>query len=91
MRTHEIIAIAKEKLGKDISPQDIQDYMDGKISLPDEALELVSGGGVCSDDICPNCNKKITLRRKLDKHGCYIDYCNLCGFEWTNVKGNYFF
>ncbi|WP_369283941.1 hypothetical protein [Oscillibacter sp. GMB15532] len=45
MTTQEIITIAKEKLGKDITEQEAQDYIDGKAAIPDEALDLVSGGG----------------------------------------------
>lgn len=44
MTTEEIIALAKEKLGKEITEQEAQDYLSGKTPLPDEALELVDGG-----------------------------------------------
>ena len=45
MTTEEIIALAKEKLGKDITEQEAQEYLSGATPLPDEALDLVSGGG----------------------------------------------
>lgn len=55
MTTEQIITLAKEKLGKDITEQEAQDYLSGKISLPDEALDLVSGGGGCSSKPTPRC------------------------------------
>jgi len=58
MTTEKMIALAKEKLGKDITEQEVQDYLSGKAPFPDEALDLVSGGGDCSfgSFLCPNCN-----------------------------------
>lgn len=44
MTTEEIINLAKEKLGRDIKEQEAQDYINGNLALPDEALEMVSGG-----------------------------------------------
>ena len=44
MTTQEVIALAKEKLGKDITEQEAQNYIDGKAAIPDEALDIVSGG-----------------------------------------------
>ncbi len=60
MTTEKIIALAKEKLGKDITQQEAQDYINGKIALPDEALEIVSGGGDCSPKKlkCPKCESR---------------------------------
>ena len=57
MTTEKIIALAKEKLGKDITEQEAQEYINGKIALPDEVLEIVSGGGDCSakELKCPKC------------------------------------
>lgn len=55
MTKEKIITLAKEKLGKDITEQEAQDYLSGKISLPDEALDLVSGGGGCSSETTPRC------------------------------------
>ncbi|MEM1483438.1 hypothetical protein V6615_01025 [Oscillospiraceae bacterium PP1C4] len=38
-----------------------QAYIDGKAVLPDEALDLVSGGGDCStQSICPVCQQPLT-------------------------------
>jgi len=44
MTADEIIELAKEKLGKDLTEQEAEDYLNGKTPLPDEALELISGG-----------------------------------------------
>ncbi|WP_369283942.1 hypothetical protein [Oscillibacter sp. GMB15532] len=44
MTIQQIIALAKEKLGKDITEQEAQDYLDGKVKIPDDALDIVSGG-----------------------------------------------
>ena len=44
MTTEQIITIAKEKLGKDITEQEARDYLDGKVKIPDDALDIVSGG-----------------------------------------------
>lgn len=44
MTTEQIITIAKEKHGKDIAEQEAQDYLDGKVKIPDDALDIVSGG-----------------------------------------------
>lgn len=38
MTTDEMIALAKEKLGRDITEEEARDYLDGKLPLPDEAL-----------------------------------------------------
>ncbi len=45
MTTEKIMALAKERLSKEISEQEARDFLDGRLALPDEALELVSGGG----------------------------------------------
>ncbi|QHQ62576.1 hypothetical protein Ana3638_18805 [Anaerocolumna sedimenticola] len=56
MTTEKIITLAKEKLGKEITEQEAQDYLNGKIALPDEALDIVSGGGKCNlSPKCPKC------------------------------------
>ncbi len=44
MTTQEVIALAKEKLGKEITEQEAQDYLSGKTAIPDEVLAIVSGG-----------------------------------------------
>jgi hypothetical protein len=71
MTTQEIITIAKEKPGKDITEQDAQDYIDGKAAIPDEALDLVSGGEGCStQSTCPVCQQPVLV-------GAYrMPYCN---------------
>lgn len=84
MTTKEIIALAKEKLGRDINEQEAQDYLDGKIALPDEALEIVGGGAACADILpdlpdlprCPVCRDKMA-RFKGDIR--YV--CTTCGYE----------
>ncbi len=72
MTTQEVIAIAKEKLGKDITEQDAQDYLDGKAAIPDEAMDIVSGGGDCGiQSICPVCQQSLAYG------GIYTSpYCN---------------
>lgn len=77
MTTEKIIALAKEKLGKDITEQEAQDYLNGKSALPDEALELISGGSGCNDvSKCPVC--RLHTRSELkDQPGTY--YCMNCG------------
>lgn len=56
MTTDKIIALAKEKLGKDITEQEARDFLDGKLALPDEALEIISGGEACAyQEKCPRC------------------------------------
>ncbi len=77
MTTEKIIALAKEKLGKDITEQEAQDYLDGKITLPDEALAIVSGGGFCDPIYCPNC--KATSIYASD---FYVCFCKNCGCKF---------
>lgn len=79
MTTEKIITIAKEKLGKDITEQEAQDYLDGKISLPDEALDIVSGGASCtpaSDQKCPRCGERLAYGDDLHRLECYT-----CGYK----------
>ena len=45
MIIQDVITIAKEKLGKDITEQEARDYIDDKAAIPDDALDTVSGGG----------------------------------------------
>ncbi len=62
MTTEQIIALAKEKLGRDITEQEAQDYIDGKAAIPDEALDLVSGGAGCMEGpLCPACQQPSAL------------------------------
>lgn len=70
MTTKEIIALAKEKLGKDITEQEAQDYLDGKIALPDEALEIVSGGGLCDKNNCPRCGARLGVDTLTGRYVC---------------------
>ncbi len=70
MTTKEIITIAKEKLGKDISEQEAQDYLRGKIALPDEALDIVSGGGECTQK-CEKCGNTLYWNEKCDQVECF--------------------
>lgn len=60
MKIEKIIALAKEKLGKEITEQEAQDYLDGKLALPDEVLEIVGGGAACTDfPRCPVCGDEL--------------------------------
>ena len=84
MTNEKIIALAKEKLGKDITEQEAQDYLSGKLSLPDEALELVSGGGSCDNAgksyiLCPLCAYEAYKLEGPDRVFC----CCKCG---THIK-----
>ncbi len=57
MTTQQVMALAKEKLGRDITEQEAQDYIDGKTVIPDEALDIVSGGGIVytREEVRPLC------------------------------------
>lgn len=71
MSTQEIITLAKEKLGKDITEQEAQDYLSGKTAIPDEALDIVSGGIGCRPLKCFSCGSTnvhdgITYSKCLD-------------------------
>lgn len=74
MTTKEIISLAKEKLGKDISEQEAQDYLDGKITLPDEALEVVSGGQYCAGQVCDKCGRETMVYDYKES----LMYCESC-------------
>lgn len=67
MTTDKIIALAKEKLGKDITEQEAQDYISGKIAIPDEALEIVSGGSSCilEELKCPKCDSRDCISKDV--------------------------
>lgn len=86
MTTEKIIALAKEKLGKDITEQEAKDYLEGTIALPDEALELVGGGSGCSDEIltCPKCGSNKC--HGLDMHIHYY-VCRKCGTRFRYFFG----
>lgn len=58
MTTQQVIALMKEKLGKDITEQEAQDCINGKTAIPDELLDIVSGGGEYSTP--GNCNAGYT-------------------------------
>lgn len=90
MTTEEIINLAKEKLGRDITEQEAQDYINGNVALPDEALEIVSGG--CNLHLpgpsiafepCPSCGStnfyivQITTM-KFE--------CKDCGRKWGDLS-----
>lgn len=83
MTTEEIIALAKEKFGKDIKEQEALDYLSGKLPLPDEALELVSGGGSCGEKIwCPRCHYRAAEKNEQG----FQYYCYNCGIRFNMVK-----
>lgn len=76
MTAKEILILAKEKLGKDITEQEAQEYLDGKRALPDEALELVDGGAGCvQGQPCPRCG--IPMARSMESGKIE---CNMCGY-----------
>lgn len=52
MTGEEVRKLAKEKFGKELTDEQAQDYLNGSVSIPDEALDAVSGGfnGASHDD-----------------------------------------
>ena len=99
MTTEEIIVLAKEKLGKDINEQDAQDYLSGKTPLPDEALELVSGGGSCKGSnsqsmgfiTCPICGAKAYEEEGGDWYHCSVCATNFAErVVYTRVEWDIF-
>ena len=84
MTNEKVIALAKEKLRKDITEQEAQDYLSGKTPLPDEVLELVSGAGSCDNlgnyyILCPLCGSKAYKLEGQD----WVFRCSKCG---THIK-----
>lgn len=93
MTTQEIITIAKEKLGKDITEQQAQDYLSGKTAIPDEAMDIVSGGGECNEShVCPNYGSTNMNAIKTYRGGMvFVEYisgyqCQDCGQKITLRK-----
>lgn len=80
MTSKEITEIAKKKLGKVITEQEAIDYLNGKLALPDEAIELVSGGGECVQK-CPKCGETLEYREKFDEVECFS-----CGYIGPAVR-----
>lgn len=85
MTTEEIIVLAKEKLGRDITEKDALDYLSGKKPIPEEALELVSGGGSCGTPdksrsyiTCPLCGVKAYERPEQQS----LYRCNVCAADF---------
>ncbi len=91
MTTQEVIALAKEKLGKDITEQEALDYLSGKTPIPDEALELISGGVKCKLHVlaynerakCPICRRKIVGYENAQ----YGYLCEHCGIRFSKIQG----
>lgn len=73
MTTQQVMELAKEKLGRDITEQEAQDYLNGKMAIPDEALDLVSGGASCGT--CSVCGQPIS-RGSLGFPYCNNPYCS---------------
>lgn len=80
MTAKDIIEVAKKKLGKEITEQEANNYLDGNMALPDEALELISGGGECSQT-CPKCGGILEWREKFDEVECFA-----CGYIGPAVR-----
>ncbi len=80
MTTQEIITLAKEKLDKDITEQEAQDYIDGKAAIPDEALDIVSGGSDCGTLKCFSCGST-----NMYKDILYSE-CLDCGYIHTMCR-----
>lgn len=92
MTTEKMIAIVKEKLGKDITEQEAKDYISGKFALPDELLDVISGGAddgsstVPETIICPKCHStSVTILKEFERW--YACQCNNCGNGWQHGKG----
>ncbi len=79
MTTEEVIALAKEKLGKDITEQEAQNYLSGETPLPDEALDLVSGGG-CKvfNDLTKSSIKRPVCGAKAYEYKHWVFWCERC-------------
>lgn len=82
MTTQQVMALAKEKLGKDLTEQEAQAYIDGKAAIPDEALDIVSGGGCGAWDVCPNCCLAGSSTYKQEGTTKHFT-CHSCGHRWT--------
>ncbi len=83
MTTEEIITLAKEKLGKDISEQEASDYLNGKHPLTDETLALVSGGSSCGTEQCPTCGKAMMHKDQG------VFYCSKCLLHYSERGNNW--
>lgn len=83
MTTEQIITLAKERLGRDITEQEAQNYIDGKTALPDEALDIVSGGGDCLTIKCPLCHSTNLVDDPTNS--IYKFLCQDCGYTFLKV------
>ena len=72
MTTEQIIAFSKEILAKEITEQEAQDYIEGETAIPEEKLDIVSGGDGCAYDqpLCSVCNQPLSVG------GYSLLYCN---------------
>ena len=80
MNAEEIVALAKEKLGRDVTEGEVQGYLSGSIALPDEALELASGGKNCHE-----CQHDCRWDDYVSSDGRRYYRCTKCGYVggWT--------
>ena len=78
MTTEHIIVLAKEKLGRDITEQEAQEYIDGIAVLTDEALDIVSGGRECFEATCSEYGSHNILALYNRRR------CGDCGYIWYN-------
>lgn len=83
MTTQEAIELAKKKLGKEITEQEAQDYINGKAALPDEALDVVSGGGDCLADKCYKCGSTNVTSEYIQGDVDRYLTCHDCGNHWA--------
>lgn len=92
MTTQEAIALAKKKLGKDITEQEAQDYCSGKVAMPDELLDIVSGGRERSINEegpirCPRCGSgDVAILKEFERY--VVCRCNACSNAWQRAKFN---
>lgn len=81
MKKEEIIALAKEKLGKEITEQEVQEYLDGNCPLPDEVMELVSGSG-CNNKPTYKCPRCYSIYFSESSENPEYIKCRKCGLEF---------
>lgn len=65
MTKEEVMALAKEKFGKELNEEQAEAYLAGSMEIPDEMLDDISGGSSCdsssgsSSNTCPWCGSAL--------------------------------
>lgn len=78
MTTEEIISLAKEKFGKDITREEAENYLSGKTPIPEEVLEQVSGGITC----LLNLDERVQIIYRNETK------CPICGYKAYAYDGS---